>query len=83
MRRRPYANSVVQSALLILTPLRPAAHRSASRVALACASTSGRCSIFVSITQMLAHPALIQWPIVVGDELALLAKPVERVLELL
>jgi arsenate reductase (glutaredoxin) len=35
------------------------------------------------ITQMLAHPALIQRPIVVGDELALLARPVDRVLELL
>jgi arsenate reductase len=35
------------------------------------------------IAQMVAHPALIQRPIVVRDDRALLARPVERVLELL
>ena len=35
------------------------------------------------IAQMSAHPALLQRPIVVSGERALLARPVERVLELL
>jgi arsenate reductase (glutaredoxin) len=35
------------------------------------------------IAQMVAHPALLQRPIVVCDERALLARPIERVLELL
>jgi arsenate reductase len=35
------------------------------------------------IAQMVAHPALLQRPIVVNGERALLARPIERVLELL
>jgi arsenate reductase len=35
------------------------------------------------IAQMVAHPALLQRPIVVHGERALLARPIERVLELL
>ena len=35
------------------------------------------------IAQMVAHPQLVQRPIVVNGERALLARPVERVLELL
>lgn len=35
------------------------------------------------IAQMVAHPALVQRPIVVCGEHALLARPIERVLELL
>lgn len=35
------------------------------------------------IAQMVAHPVLLQRPIVVGDGRALLARPIERALELL
>lgn len=35
------------------------------------------------IAQMVAHPQLVQRPIVVSGERALLARPIERVLELL
>jgi arsenate reductase (glutaredoxin) len=35
------------------------------------------------IAEMVAHPALLQRPIVVSGERALLARPIERVLELL
>jgi arsenate reductase len=35
------------------------------------------------ISQMVAHPALLQRPIVVSGERALLARPIERALELL
>ena len=35
------------------------------------------------IAEMVAHPALLQWPIAISGDRALLARPVERVLELL
>jgi arsenate reductase len=35
------------------------------------------------IAQMVAHPALLQRPVVVNDDRAVLARPIERALELL